>query len=92
MPHHLASRPLLFGMAVLLSAGSTAVKAETCRFLQPIGGNGSTPIVSKSVGIDKLFGRTNWNTDFIVDQPYCSSKFFFTSNSSDPNATYQVEG
>jgi hypothetical protein len=92
MPHHLASRPLLFGMAVLLSAGSTAVKAETCRFLQPIGGNGSTPIVSKSVGIDKLFGRTNWNTDFIVDQPYGSYKFFFTANSSDPNATYPVEG
>jgi len=92
MPHHLAGRPLLLGMAVMLSVGSPAVKAETCRFLQPIGGNGSTPIVSKSVGRGKLLGHTNWNTDFIADQPYSSYKFFFTANSSDPNASYPVEG
>ena len=37
-------------------------------------------------------GRTNWNTDFAVNQPYTSFKFFFTANSSDPNAKYPVEG
>ncbi|MEX1315526.1 MAG: hypothetical protein AB1Z22_00185, partial [Synechococcaceae cyanobacterium] len=36
--------------------------------------------------------RPNWNTDFIVDQPYQRYKFFFTANSSDANATYPVEG
>lgn len=78
--------------------GVSAVAAPTCTFLQPVGGNGSSPIVSKSVGAAKVtpigmaFGRTNWNTDFLVDQPYTSFKFFFTANSSDPNAKYPVEG
>ncbi|MFY8149821.1 MAG: hypothetical protein ACOVNL_11490 [Prochlorococcaceae cyanobacterium] len=67
-------------------------RAETCTFLQPIGGNGTSPVVSKSVGRGKLIGKTNWNTDFIVDQPYASYKFFFTANSSDANAKYPVEG
>ena len=49
-------------------------------------------MVSKTVGRGKLLGHTNWNTDFIVDQPYSSYKFFFTANSSDPNATYPVSG
>lgn len=83
--------------AILAAAGSlligaTASQAQTCTFLQPIGGNGVTPIVSKSVGRGKLIGKTNWNTDFIVDKPYSSYKFFFTANSADPNAQYPVEG
>jgi hypothetical protein len=79
-------------LAVPLLIGSTGVAstAQTCRFLQPIGGTGS-PIVAKSVGAGRIFGKTNWNTDFIVDQPYSSFKFFFTANSSDANATYPVE-
>ena len=36
-------------------------------------------------------GKTNWNTDFIVNKPYASYKFFFTANSSDPSAQYPVE-
>lgn len=80
----------LSGASVVL-AGS-ASRAETCTFLQPIGGDGTTPIVSKSVGRAKLFGKTNWDTDFVVDQPYRSYKFFFTANSSDANAQYPVEG
>ncbi len=56
------------------------------------GGNGITPIVSKQVGRDKLIGRENWKTDFIVNQPYSSFKFCFTANSSDANAKYPVEG
>jgi len=43
-----------------------------CRYLQPIGGSGNTPIVSKQVGPGRLLGKTNWNTDFIVDRPYAS--------------------
>jgi len=73
-------------------AGVGAQAAPVCTFLQPIGGNGMTPIVSKSVGPGKLIGNTNWNTDFIVNQPYTSFKFFFTANSSDTGAQYPVEG
>ena len=85
-----------FALGVALWGGS-AVAAPTCTFLQPVGGNGSSGIVSKSVGAAKVtpigmaFGRTNWNTDFLVDQPYTSFKFFFTANSSDPKAKYPVE-
>ncbi|MFN6133553.1 MAG: hypothetical protein ACK46L_11745 [Synechococcaceae cyanobacterium] len=90
-----------FGQAAALLIGTTltlpaapALAQERCQFLQPIGGNGTTPIVSKSVGRGKVlpFTKTNWNTDFIVDKPYNSYKFFFTANSSDSNATYPVQG
>ncbi len=82
--------------AVLISATLAALPgpagaAPRCTFLQPIGGTGS-PIVVKQVGRGKLLGNTNWNTDFIVNQPYSSYKFFFTANSSDPSAQYPVEG
>jgi hypothetical protein len=82
---------------VLLVAGvglaqAGASQAQTCTFLQPIGGNGVSPIVSKSVGRGKLIGKTNWNTDFFVTQPYSSYKFFFTANSSDAKAQYPVQG
>ena len=63
-------------------------------FRSPIGGNGNSAIVSKSVGPGKVlpFSRNNWNTDFIVNNPFNSYKFFFTANSSDPNASYPVQG
>ena len=48
--------------------------------------------MAKSVSRGKLIGRPNWNTDFIVDQPYTSFKFFFTANSADPGAQYPVSG
>ena len=80
-----------FALGVALWGGS-AVAAPTCTFLQPIGGNGSSSIVSKSVGGGKLIGKTNWNTDFFITQPYTSFKFFFTANSSDSQAQYPVEG
>jgi hypothetical protein len=57
-----------------------------------IGGSGNTPIVSKQVGPGRLLGKTNWNTDFIVDRPYASYRFLFRANSSSPKATYPVEG
>ena len=72
-------------------AGLSASAAPTCTFLQPVGGNGTSPIVSKSVGRGKLIGNTNWNTDFFVTQPYTSYKFFFTANSS-VSATYPIQG
>jgi hypothetical protein len=82
----------LLALAFTLGVEAGAAQAQSCTFLQPIGGNGATPIVSKSVGRGKLFGKTNWNTDFIVDKPYGSYKLFFTANSSDANAMYPVEG
>ncbi|MEA5414131.1 hypothetical protein [Synechococcus sp. BA-132 BA5] len=76
----------------LLSLASPAQAAPVCTFLTPIGASSTSPVVAKSVGPGKAIGRTNWNTDFIVDQPYSSYKFFFTANSSDTNAQYPVEG
>ena len=90
----IASRPLL-PLALALGLGlaqPAATAAPTCTFLQPVGGNGTSPIVSKTVGRGKLIGKTNWNTDFFVTKPYTSYKFFFTANSSDANAQYPVEG
>ncbi|WP_228008972.1 hypothetical protein [Cyanobium sp. LEGE 06113] len=86
---------LVGGSAAALTlalTSATTAQAETCSFLQPIGGDGQTPVVSKTVSRAKLLGRTNWNTDFIVDRPYQKYKFFFTANSSDANAEYPVEG
>lgn len=76
----------------LMTMAAPSLAAPVCTFLPPIGGNGSSPVVSKSVGRGKLFGKTNWNTDFVVDKPYTSYKFFFTANSSDSKAKYPVEG
>ncbi len=83
----------LAGPIVAGPAGALPV----CTFLMPIGSNGTSAIVSKSVGAPKVtpyamvLGRTNWNTDFAVNQSYSSYKFFFTANSSDPNAKYPVQ-
>ena len=64
-----------------------------CSFLPPVGGG--DPIVKKKVErpkglIGKAIGRTNWNTDFEVNQPYRSFKLFFTADSSDPSS-YPVQ-
>ena len=60
-----------------------------CSFLPPVGGG--DPIVKKKVErpkglIGKAIGRTNWDTDFVVDQPYRSFKLFFTADSNDPSS------
>jgi hypothetical protein len=67
--------------------------AEPCTFLEPIGGAG--PIVKKRVQrpkglIGSTIGRTNWNTDFAVDQDYRRFKLFFTADSTDVG-TYPIE-
>ncbi|WP_259732045.1 MULTISPECIES: hypothetical protein [Synechococcales] len=77
--------------AVLALGWSTGAQAEpVCTFLMPLGGSGD-PVVAKRVGPGRLLGRTNWNTDFIVDRPFTSYRFFFTATSTDP-ATYPVRG
>ena len=72
-------------------AAPVLVQAQTCQFLAPVGGNGTTNIVLKTVGPGNPFGRPNWNTDFFVTQPYASYKFFFTADSS-VSATYPIQG
>lgn len=89
--NHAALLAGIAGAALQLAVPATAL-AETCVFLNPIGGDGTSPIVAKTVGRSKLIGQTNWWTDFIVDRPYSRYKFFFTANSSDPKAQYPVEG
>ena len=87
-----ACSSLIFAHAPLAQAG--------CTFLMPIGGNGDVPkpyIVKKRVErpkglIGKAVGRTNWNTDFVVNQPYASYKLFFTADSTDNNpGSYPIE-
>jgi len=67
--------------------------AQSCQFLTPVGGNGVTDIVTKTIspGNPLPFSRPNWNTDFFVTQPYASYKFFFTADSS-VSATYPIQG
>ena len=36
--------------------------------------------------LGKAVGRTNWNTDFTVEQLYRSFKLFFTTDSNDPSS------
>ena len=79
----------------LIFAHAPAAQAG-CTFLMPIGGNGDGPkpyIVKKRVQRNKaLIGRTNWNTDFLVNQPFAPYKLFFTADSTDSNpGSYPVE-
>jgi len=88
-----ASLLLAGGLLGGLTAATVAPAAaqSRCEFLQPVGGTGVTPIVTKTISVGNIFGRPNWNTDFYVTKPYNSYKFFFTANSS-VSATYPVEG
>jgi hypothetical protein len=92
---------LLLPFAAVLAATTAphgVMAAEVCRFLAPIGGDAADPIVKKRVErpkvgpVSMLLGRTNWNTDFAVDQSYRRYKLFFTADSTDPQAKYPVEG
>lgn len=77
---------------VCLLTAATPASAQTCQFLAPVGGNGVTDIVTKTIspGNPLPFSRPNWNTDFFVTQPYSSYKLFFTANSS-VSATYPIQ-
>lgn len=80
----------LFVAAIVLLGAAQSARAEVmCEFLQPIGGDGTIRIVSKSAGRVKLLGRADWNTDFIVNKSYESYKLFSTANSSDPGSDTQ---
>ena len=79
---------LTLAMAGLSAAPTRA--AERCEFLAPVGGDGSTSVVTKTIGPGNPLGRPNWNTDFYVTKPYASYKLFFTADSS-VSATYPLE-
>ena len=81
----------LLGLAVGLAGLAAApARAETCTFLTPVGGDGVTPIVTKTISTGNPLGRPNWNTDFFVTKPFASFKLFFTADSS-VSATYPLE-
>ena len=95
-------RHVLMPLGVLIAglALPTSAAAEQCRFLMPLGGNGNGPaphIVKKQVQrpkglIGNAIGRTNWNTDFVVDQPSKRFKLFFTADSTEGNpGAYPIE-
>jgi hypothetical protein len=89
-------RVLPCGAASLLICGALTTAgpavAQTCEFLTPVGGDGVTKIVTKTIspGIPLPFSRPNWNTDFFVTKPYSTYKLFFTADSS-VSATYPIE-
>ncbi|MFM7314114.1 MAG: hypothetical protein ACKO0M_13270 [Cyanobium sp.] len=95
-PRHLGTTRLLplslltFSLTTALAA--LPAHADSCTFLNPVGGNGVTPIVTKTVsaGNPLPFGRPNWNTDFFVTQQYRYFKLFFTADSS-VSATYPIQ-
>ncbi|MFY8149060.1 MAG: hypothetical protein ACOVNL_07560 [Prochlorococcaceae cyanobacterium] len=80
----------LLSALLLGSLAGPAAAQENCRFLLPLGGGGE-PVVSKRIGPDRALGRTNWNTDFVVDRDYRSYRFFFTSASTE-RATFPIAG
>ena len=83
--------PLSLLACGLAGLSSLPARAQTCQFLAPVGGNGVTNIVTKTIGPGNPLGRPNWNTDFFVTQPYSFFKFFFTADSS-VSATYPIQG
>lgn len=82
-------------MLLLASLSGLLLASGSCEFLLPIGGDGNTT-VTKRVDRPRVhplrlaFGHTNWNTDFIVNQPFRSYKLFFTAQSS-KQASYPIE-
>jgi hypothetical protein len=79
---------------VLCSGGlvmqTPAAWAGSCEFLSPVGGDGTTPIVTKTISPGNPLGRPNWNTDFYVTKTYRNYKLFFTADSS-VKATYPIQ-
>jgi S1-C subfamily serine protease len=55
---------------------------QGCHFLEPAGGSGGSPIVTKTVGFGSGLGQSSLNTYFYAAKPYISYKYFYTSNSS----------
>ncbi|MFN9646042.1 MAG: hypothetical protein ACK6BG_13210 [Cyanobacteriota bacterium] len=85
--------PVALGAAVAIAAGIAsprASRAQTCQFLAPVGGDGVTNIVRKTIGPGNPLGRPNWNTDFYVTRAYNFYKLFFTADSS-VSATYPIQ-
>jgi len=76
--------------AALVGLAAAPAMAEPCTFLSPVGGDGATNIVTKTISPGNPLGRPNWNTDFFVTKPYRSYKLFFTANSS-VSATYPIQ-
>jgi hypothetical protein len=80
---------LALAAAGLVCSGPEAW-AGSCRFLAPVGGDGTSAVVTKTISPGNPLGRPNWNTDFFVTSPYRFYKLFFTADSS-VKATYPVQ-
>ncbi len=75
----------LLALPLLALTGIPAQAASNCGLLDAVGGGTS---ISKTIQLDGPlvfpFGRTNFNTDFIVSRPYRSYLVNFRSTSSKP--------
>jgi len=92
-PIHLATRVMPIACVTLIAGtlvDGLAARAQTCQFLSPVGGNGVTNVVTKTIGPGNPLGRPNWNTDFFVTRPYSFYKLFFTADSS-VSAAYPIQ-
>jgi hypothetical protein len=86
-------KPAVLGTVLASVAGLSlpqASPAQTCQFLAPVGGDGVSNIVRKTISPGNPLGRPNWNTDFFVTRPYSVFKLFFTADSS-VSATYPIQ-
>ena len=77
LPHFLA---VSVGAALLFGSATDAALGQ-CRSLIPIGGGG-VPVVEKRISGDRIVGRTNWNTDFVVDRSFSSYRVNLQSAST----------
>ena len=78
---------VLLSAVGLLSAGSSA-SAQTCTPLEVVEGDGATE-VSKTVTLPGLlFIDSNWDTDFVADEPY---DYFVTSIVSESGNPYDID-
>jgi hypothetical protein len=92
-PIQVATRVMPMVCATLIAGtlvDGSAARAQTCQFLSPVGGNGVTNIVTKTISPGNPLGRPNWNTDFFVTRSYSFYKLFFTADSS-VSATYPIQ-
>jgi len=67
--------------AVVIPAAAGPLQAQ-CRFLMAIGGSGQ-PAVEKRISPNRLVGRTNWNTDFAVNQAFARYRVTLQSASTE---------
>ncbi|WP_013322656.1 hypothetical protein [Gloeothece verrucosa] len=92
----LLTTTLLISSAITLTLPHSSFSAETCSFLEPVGGKAGETIIKKTVtapsvpvGVARL-KRDNWNTDFAVKSNIKAKRYLATLNPLS-DGTYSVK-